>query len=366
MGYNSLDSRSNILNKTLFITALLSVLAWGLLACELTPESLSASLTDTAADVTTVRVTGAVVNLRAGPSVQYKVLGQVEAGDRLPVTGISPNRTWLQVQVEAERRWIFADLTDVSAELRGTLAEVAAPGLEGSVSASAGQSTSAAAELVAPEPTPATGLQRVEFWAPGTYADAPGLDYDFEIAWVDRSVEWDWTLKNQDGGCYDALRAFMGPLPAQHGIRKYEIALTDVGDTLNMDYYLESPTLLIGYQAEPRANLGPLIPSWPQWEGKLPAGSAAGASLCHSTQLDSGVVPCEVQLWWGEPGDYLDGAAVQTLAGVMGGVTLLPQSIPASIDWMQQSVRDSRRYLAPFRSGRPQGPNVCFHIQRAR
>ena len=86
----------------------------------------------------------------------------------------------------------------------------------------------------APEPTatPTAGLQRVEFFAPGTYAGAPGLDYEFEIAWVDRSLEWDWVLKNQDGGCYDALRAFMGPLPAQHGVRKYEIALTDTGETL--------------------------------------------------------------------------------------------------------------------------------------
>ena len=351
--------------KFFLFTVLLGALALGLLACELTPESLSASLAETAAAVTTVRVTGAVVNVRSGPSVQYEILGQVQAGDRLPVTGVSPNRTWLQVEVEAARRWIFADLTDVSAELRATLAEVAAPALEGSVSASAGQSESAAVELE-PTATPATGLQRVEFWAPGTYADAPGLDYEFEIAWVDRSVEWDWTLKNQDGGCYDALRAFMGPLPAQHGIRKYEIALTDVGDDLNIEYYRESPTLLHGYQAEPKASLDPLIPSWPQWEGKLPAGSGAAASLCHSTQLDNGVVPCEVQVWWGEPSDNLDGAAVQTLAGVMGGVTLLPQSIPASIDWMQQSVQYSKRYLAPFRSGRPQGPNVCFHIQRAR
>ena len=91
---------------------------------------------------------------------------------------------------------------------------------------------------------------------------------------------------------------FMGPLPAQHGRGKYEIALTDVGDTLNMDYYLESPTLLIGYMAEPQASLDPLVSSWPQWEGKLPAGTGVAASLCHSTQLDSGVVPCEVQLWW--------------------------------------------------------------------
>ncbi len=93
-----------------------------------------------------------------------------------------------------------------------------------------------------------------------------------------------------------------------------------------MDYYLESPTLLIAYIAEPNAQLDPLLSSWPRWEGKLQRAVTAAAGLCHTTELDQGVVPCEVQVWWGEPSDYLDGAAVQTLAGVMGGVTLLPQS----------------------------------------
>ena len=109
-----------------------------------------------------------------------------------------------------------------------------------------------------------------------------------------------------------------------------------------------------------------MIPIWPQWGGKFPEGSGVAASLCHSTQLDNGVVPCEVQVWWGEPGDYLDGATLQTLAGVMGGVTILPQSVAASTDWLWGSLRDRKRYLGPFRSGRPSGPNVCFHIQRAR
>ena len=148
---------ATILNKFFLFTVLLGTLALGLLACELTPESLSASLAETAGAETTVRVTGAVVNLRAGPSVQYAVLGQVEAGDRLPVTGISRNRTWLQVQTEAERRWIFADLTDVTAELRAELAEVAAPALEGSVSTSAGQSTKCRGGTGSPDRHAGTG-----------------------------------------------------------------------------------------------------------------------------------------------------------------------------------------------------------------
>ena len=225
------------------------------------------------------------------------------------------------------------------------------------MSSDTGQGESAAP---APEPTatPTAGLQRVEFFA-------PGLDYDFEIAWVDRSVEWDWTLKNQDGGCYDALRAFMGPLPAQHGVRKYEIALTDTGETLNIDYYLESPTLLIGYMTEPDSDIDRLVSTWPHWEDRMPEGMAATASLCHSTQLETGVVPCEVQVWWGESSDNLDAGALETLAGVMGGVTILPQSVDDSIEWLLNAVHNNKRYLAPFRGGDPTGPNVCFHIQRA-
>ena len=311
-----------------------------------------------------MRVTGAVVNLRAGPSVQYAVLGQVQQGDRLPVTGLNANRTWLQVTLDGEARWIFADLTDVSAELRGTLAEVAAPALETAVSSDTGQGESAAAALE-PTATPATGLQRVEFWAPGTYADAPGLDYDFEIAWVDRSLEWDWVLKDQ-AVCYDALRAFMGPLPAQHGIRKYEIALTDVGGNLEFPVLPGKRDGTEGIPGGTQHPSHPLLSFWPQWEGKLPAGTTAAAGVCDSTGLESGVVPCEVQIWWGEPSDNLDAAALQTLAGVMGGVTFLPDQPARSLQWLRASVRDFKKYLAPFRGGRPQGPSVCFHIQRAR
>ena len=139
-----------------------------------------------------------------------------------------------------------------------------------------------------------------------------------------------------------------------------------MGDDLNIDYYLESPTLLIAYIAEPNAQLTPLLSSWPQWEGKLREGTAAAAGLCHTTELEQGVVPCEVQVWWGEPSDYLDGAALQMLAGVMGGATLLPQSESGSMQWLRATVQRQQRYLGHFVGGRPSGPNVCFHIQRAR
>ncbi len=357
------------MNKTFFITALLSALALGLLACELTPESLSASLAETAAAVTTVRVTGAVVNVRSGPSVQYEILGQVQAGDRLSVTGISRNRTWLQVEVEAERRWIFADLTDVSAELRGTLAEVAAPALEGSVSASAGQSESAAVEL---EPPPPPRPTVTGGYAPGTQWSPPGsygrhllgLDYDFEIEWVDRSSQWDWDLKNQDGGCYDALRVFLRSQPKTFGVRKYELALTDPGETLNLDYYIQSPDLLISYRAEPRADIKAIAPSWPNWEGMLREDQGVAAGICHSNYLTQGFVPCELQIWWGEPSHNLEGAALESLAAAMGGTTYLPDLPSGATSWARNALENRKQYLAPFYVGTPAGPNVCFSVKR--
>ncbi len=70
----------------------------------------------------TVQVTGAVVNLRSGPSLQHEVLAQVPAGDELPVTGISADRQWLHVEPGGSGRWIYADLTDVTPALRRQLA----------------------------------------------------------------------------------------------------------------------------------------------------------------------------------------------------------------------------------------------------
>ena len=60
-----------------------------------------------------VRVTGSVVNLRAGPGLNHAVLGQVRQGEELRVTGISADHQWLRVEPEHGIRWIYADLTDI-------------------------------------------------------------------------------------------------------------------------------------------------------------------------------------------------------------------------------------------------------------
>ena len=72
--------------------------------------------------VFTVQVTGTVVNLRAGPGLDHAVLGQVRQGDELPITGSSRDRQWLHLELGGESRWIYADLTDIDADVRWELA----------------------------------------------------------------------------------------------------------------------------------------------------------------------------------------------------------------------------------------------------
>lgn len=59
----------------------------------------------------TVEVTGNVVNLRADPGTGYSVLGQVDRGDSLQVTGGLED--WYRVYVPAMSlfAWIYAPLT---------------------------------------------------------------------------------------------------------------------------------------------------------------------------------------------------------------------------------------------------------------
>ena len=76
-----------------------------------------------------VTVTGAVVNVRAGPSRQHDVVSQVPQGTELPVTGISEDRQWLHTAPDGESRWIYADLTDMEAAVRQELVVVPVPPL---------------------------------------------------------------------------------------------------------------------------------------------------------------------------------------------------------------------------------------------
>ena len=248
--------------------------------------------------------------------MQYAVLGQVQEGDRLPVTGISPNRTWLQVQTEAARRWIFADLTDVTAELRADLAEVAAPALEGSVSASTGQSSSAAPAKPAATATPVPAPETV-YHAPGTYDRAlyPGLRYEWELTFTDNSELWDWEIVDFQG-CYDAIRVYMGELPAERGLQRVEMVLSDPFVEQNLHSYADDSTRRINsYFPTPSRDLNRFFALWPDWyEGNLPHPDFAYVSgICiPSTRpriRSARYIPCgatkAVSTWTAQPANAM-------------------------------------------------------------
>ena len=74
--------------------------------------------------------TPAILNVRAGPGLDYEILTTVPRGTEATIIGIGPNAQWYMVTLEALNRpaWIYASLTTVTGFLGGvkqyTLAEV--------------------------------------------------------------------------------------------------------------------------------------------------------------------------------------------------------------------------------------------------
>ena len=370
------------MNKTFFITALLGVLAWGLLACEIPPGDRAETGSETGAaptaaptvEATTVNVTGAVVNLRAGPSVAYAVLGQVQEGDRLPVTGINANRTWLQVTLAGEARWIFADLTDVPAELRGTLAEVAAPALETAVSSDVTQSSTP--EVTAPgEPLVADYI----YVGPGSYDRSrfPALSYEWELVFSDNSSQWDWEVADFPG-CYDAVRLFIGETARAKGLTRAEIILSDPFVERDLTSYVGADlTHKFGVYVPHVPSAGDvdayLAPRWPDWRVEdLPNPDLALVhQICTDwptkTGVPNGEYTCTLHPMWGNTETewgrvYLDASANIVMSLVLGSI-LHGNDHESARNFMLGSWSNSV-YLWPQKNNQPVGHGACIHLTR--
>lgn len=65
-----------------------------------------------------VRTDGANLNIRSGPGLEHAPVGNAPAGQVLDVTGISPDREWLQVQLPqgSGQGWVFAALTNLDGD----------------------------------------------------------------------------------------------------------------------------------------------------------------------------------------------------------------------------------------------------------
>ena len=89
------------------------------------------------------------------------------------------------------------------------------------------------------------------WYPPGFYARTlPGLDYEWDLVWTDNSAVWDWEIADAQG-CYDALRVYLGELPRQHGVKKYEITLADIPVEPRLEFLQSGWLPQLGYERSP-------------------------------------------------------------------------------------------------------------------
>ncbi len=149
-----------------------------------TPTPLPPTPTPTPTPTADAMVEAQRLNVREGPSTNYKIIDTVAAGDELTVTGKNEDGTWLQIQTdEIEKGWVFAELVTTYIDLGG-VAVAEAP----------------------PEPTPAPRAALASSVAPrgnvgfGYGIQAHMLDTDLNrvfdmingmgFNWVKQQVEW--------------------------------------------------------------------------------------------------------------------------------------------------------------------------------
>ncbi len=142
------------------------------------------------------------LNVREGPSTNYKILDTISAGDALTVTGKNEDGTWLQIQTdEIEKGWVFGELVTTYIDLDGVAVAEAPP---------------------EPTPAPQQSLAAVSVAPRGNVGFAFGiqahmLDADLNrifdlinglgFTWVKQQVEW--TIIEPAKGQYN-----WGPLDA--------------------------------------------------------------------------------------------------------------------------------------------------------
>jgi hypothetical protein len=80
-------------------------------------------------DQPTVFTGAGVANLRSGPGTDFSIVGQMQAGDSLPIIGSNVDRTWWQVQTADGPAWV-ADSVTLAAQFASVpvVEEAAGPG----------------------------------------------------------------------------------------------------------------------------------------------------------------------------------------------------------------------------------------------
>lgn len=84
--------------------------------------------TDTATPPPDAVVTSETLNMRAGPGTEYHVVGSLNSGDELAITGVNADRSWIRVTAAGQVGWVAASLCQVNKDLATVTAiDVPAP-----------------------------------------------------------------------------------------------------------------------------------------------------------------------------------------------------------------------------------------------
>jgi uncharacterized protein YraI len=176
-----------------------------------TTAAVATSAPAVRATVAELAISVAQANLRAGPGVNYALIGAATQGAVLPVTGRSVDSAWWQVRSASGPAWVFGELATVSAAAR-SVAVVAAPPLPTALPTA----VPAVVTIAAPQPTVAP--------APAVAAVAPPADAGLPPCNPDNP--W-WGVKvHKDDGytfCVPEQFEFVGPTDGDEIRMKWHI-----------------------------------------------------------------------------------------------------------------------------------------------
>ncbi len=200
-------------------------------------------------------------------------------------------------------------------------------------------------------------LGEVVYHAPGTYgSEVAGLDYSWELRFVDESAQWDWGMANADAAnaCQDALRAHMGQRPQWYGLQKADMVLHD--PPFNFDPF--------GSPVNGEAFAYPL-PA----DATIPDSGAVHVNCFNTHHMtdrhDDGEFSCTVLPLWGHVGTEQAASNLSAALG-MAMATMLAYGIYQeeaikSRHWLLETTWEQPPYLFPYYADTsvPAGEGPC-------
>ena len=199
--------------------------------------------------------------------------------------------------------------------------------------------------------------------APGSYSrDLPGLDYDFELAILDHSVEWDMTVRDFEA-CYDAVRVHIGAVARDMGLQKIDFQLKD-SDRAGQRGWLPGAHYSTYYQSPWTNQRGMPFKEWPNWNPTHPDVAVVGLYCKHEPHAH---VLCEIFVDWGNSHSiHLNAAATLALANSIAVAS--DEARVYRYSGVSPHMFEYNAYLYPLldnNRGDPAGQGPCLNLARA-